>query len=74
MDMYLHMYCWPCNHVGCLFCIEAAILFGYTHQTCTSQLSQWNIPSQKNQIIVYLFGCLLAGFREQNSILGGSFF
>ena len=40
-----------CNHVtGLLFRIEAAILSGHTHQTCTSQLSQWNIPSHKKQI------------------------
>ena len=40
-----------CNYVaGLLFRIEAAVLLGHTHQTCTSQLSQWNIPSHKKQI------------------------
>ena len=40
-----------CNHVAdLLFRIEAAVLLGHTHQTCTSQLSQWNIPSHKKQI------------------------
>lgn len=39
-----------CNHVaGLLFHIEAAVLLGHTHQTCTSQLSQWNISSHKKQ-------------------------
>ena len=39
-----------CNHIASLFRIEAAFLLGHTHQTCTSQLSQWNIPSHKKQI------------------------
>ena len=39
-----------CNHVaGLLFHFEAAVLLGHTHQTCTSQLSQWNISSHKKQ-------------------------
>ena len=39
-----------CNHVtGLLFRIEAAVLLGHAHQTCTSQLSQWNITSHKEQ-------------------------
>ena len=39
-----------CNHVvGLLLRIEAAIMLGHSHQTCTSQLSQRNIPSQKKQ-------------------------
>ena len=40
-----------CNHVaGLLFRIEAAVLLGYTHTTCTSKLSAWNIPTHKKQI------------------------
>ena len=37
-----------CNHVaGMLFRIEAAVLLGVTHPTCTMQLAKWNIPSKK---------------------------
>ncbi|XP_065679565.1 uncharacterized protein LOC124814931 [Hydra vulgaris] len=40
-----------CNHVaGLLFWIEAAILIGVSHITCTSALSNWNIPTLKKQI------------------------
>ena len=35
----------PCNHnSGILFRIEAAILQGLTHQSCTSILAKLNIP------------------------------
>ena len=41
-----------CNHVvGLLFRVEAAVLIGVTHPTCTSMLASWNVPSQKKQII-----------------------
>ena len=40
-----------CNHVaGLLFRIEAAVLIGVTHPTCTSILASWNIPSKKEKI------------------------
>ena len=39
-----------CNHVeGLLFRVEAAILIGVTHPTCTSMLASWNVPSKKKQ-------------------------
>ena len=39
-----------CNHVvGLLFRIEAAVLIGVTHPTCTSNLASWNIPSRKKK-------------------------
>ena len=41
-----------CNHVaGLLFRVEAAVLIGVTHPTCTSMLASWNVPSKKKQII-----------------------
>ena len=41
-----------CNHVvGLLLRVEAAILIGVTHPTCTSMLASWNVPSKKKQII-----------------------
>ena len=41
-----------CNHVASLlFRVEAAVLIGVTHPTCTSMLASWNVPSQKKQII-----------------------
>ena len=41
-----------CNHVaGVLFRIEAAVLTGITHPTCTMQSSAYNVPSKKKQII-----------------------
>ena len=39
-----------CNHVaGMLFRIEAAVLKDFSNLTCTSQLSNWNIPKQKKK-------------------------
>ena len=39
------------NHVaGLLFRVEAAVLIGVTHPTCTSMLASWNVPSKKKQI------------------------
>ena len=40
-----------CNHVaGMLFRIEAAVITGITKPTCTSQLSEWVIPSKKTNV------------------------
>ena len=40
-----------CNHVaGLLFRVEAAVLAGVAHPTCTSRLSEWNVPKRKKQI------------------------
>ena len=37
-----------CNHVaGLLFRVEAVVLTGVAHPTCTSKLSEWNIPKGK---------------------------
>ena len=34
-----------CNHVvGLLFHVETAVLTGVAHPTCTSRLSEWNVP------------------------------
>nr|XP_047138569.1 uncharacterized protein LOC124814694 [Hydra vulgaris] len=33
-----------------LFCIEAAVLLGFTQLTCTQKLAEWNIPSKKKKI------------------------
>ena len=39
------------NHVaGMLFRIEAAVITGITKPTCTSQLSEWVIPSKKTNV------------------------
>ena len=39
-----------CNHVaGLLFRVEAAVLIGVTHPTCTSMLASWNVPSKKKK-------------------------
>ena len=39
------------NHVaGLLFTVEAVVLTGVTHPTCTSMLASWNLPSKKKQI------------------------
>ena len=35
-----------------LFRIEAAVLLGVTHPTCTMQLAKWNIPSKKYNFII----------------------
>ena len=35
---------------GLLFRVEAAVLIGVTHPTCTSMLASWNVPSKKKQI------------------------
>ena len=41
-----------CNHVaGLPFRVEAAVLTGVTHPTCTGILASWNVPSKKKQII-----------------------
>ena len=41
-----------CHHVtGLLFRVEAAVLIGVTHSTCTSMLASWKLPSKKKQII-----------------------
>ena len=38
-----------CNHVaGLLFRVQAAVLTGVAHPTCTSRLSEWNILKGKN--------------------------
>ena len=40
-----------CNHVaGLLFRVEAAVLTGVSHPTCTGMLSSWNVPTHKKQI------------------------
>ena len=40
-----------CNHVaGMLFRIEAAVITGITKPMCTSQLSEWVIPSKKTNV------------------------
>ena len=40
-----------CNHVAeLLFHVGAAVLTGVAHPTCTSRLSEWNIPKGKKQI------------------------
>ena len=40
-----------CNHVAeLLFRVEAAVLTGVAHPTCTSRLSEWNVPKRKKQI------------------------
>ena len=40
-----------CNHVAdMLFRIEAAVITGITKPTCTSQLSEWVIPSKKTNV------------------------
>ena len=37
-----------CNHIGgILFRIEAAVLQGLTHPSCTSTLAKWNVPKVK---------------------------
>ena len=54
---YVHITCtagllrsW--HHVaGLLFRVEAAVLIGVTHPTCTSMLTSWNVPSKKKQVI-----------------------
>ena len=41
-----------CHHVaGLLFRVEAAVLIGVAHPTCTSMLTSWKVPSKKKQII-----------------------
>ena len=58
-DAILNAYCTctagllgSCNHVaGLLVRVEASVLIGVTHPTCTSMLPAWNIPSKKKQII-----------------------
>ena len=45
------MFLGSCNHVaGLLFRVEAAVLLGVTHSTCTSKLALWTIPSKKKTI------------------------
>ena len=40
-----------CNYVaGLLFCVEAAVLTGVAHPTCTSRPSEWNVPKGKKHI------------------------
>ena len=40
-----------CNRVaGLLFRVEAAVIIGVTHPTCTSMSASWNLPSKKKQI------------------------
>ena len=41
-----------CNHVaGMLFRVEAAVLSGATHPTCTSKLAEWNVPTNKKKVV-----------------------
>ena len=49
-----------CNHVaGLLFRVEAAVLIGVAHPTCTTRRSEWNVPKGKKlrlgEITSFLF-------------------
>ena len=35
------------NEAGLLFCVEATVLTGVAHPTCTSTLSEWDVPKGK---------------------------